>query len=272
MRHYGRLVRGLFRLAGLGLLLPILRRRTFRTGRYTTVFPTATYAPWLVDQEFTDVWDRVRRNTLVDIYCAYELWQLVQETGHVEGDIIEVGVWRGGSGAVMARSAQVSDSPSRVFLCDTFEGVVKASEADSYYRGGEHGDTSRERVERSLQELALDNALVMQGIVPDDLPPDFDTKRFRLCHIDVDVYESARDVLRWVWPRIPVGGVAVFDDFAFANVDGVTRLVEDFRGRPDALVVHNLNGHALVIRTTPQRSEAREPGAAADDAGTRAHA
>jgi O-methyltransferase len=249
IRHYGRLILGLVRLAGLGILLPILRRRTFRTGKYTAVFPTASYAPWLMDQEFTQVWERVRKRTLVDVYCAYELWQLVRETGHLEGDIIEVGVWRGGSGAVIARSAEVAGSGSRVFLCDTFEGVVKASQADSYYRGGEHGDTSRGTVERSLSELGLENAVVVQGVVPDDLPPELSANRFRLCHIDVDVYESARDVLEWVWPRIPLGGIAVFDDFAFANVDGITRLVEEFRGRPDGLVVHNLNGHALIIRT-----------------------
>jgi hypothetical protein len=34
-------------------------------------------------------------------------------------------------------------------------------------------------------------------------------KTFRLCHCDVDVYESAKGVLDWVWPRLSPGGVVV---------------------------------------------------------------
>ena len=32
-----------------------------------------------------------------------------------------------------------------------------------------------------------------------------------LCHIDVDVYQSARDTVEWVEPRLTSGGAIVFD-------------------------------------------------------------
>ncbi len=52
--------------------------------------------------------DAVRRNTLVDVWRCYELWSLVGELRDVPGAILEVGVWRGGTGALMAaRAARV---------------------------------------------------------------------------------------------------------------------------------------------------------------------
>ena len=52
-----------------------------------------------------------------------------------------MGTWRGGTGALLAKSAMLSGMDEKVYLCDTFKGVVKASEDDSVYVGGEHDDT-----------------------------------------------------------------------------------------------------------------------------------
>jgi O-methyltransferase len=73
-------------------------------------------------------------------------------------------------------------------------------------------------------------------------------RALRLCHIDVDVYRSARDVLEWAWPRLSPGGVAVFDDYGFPCCPGVTQFVDEQRGRTDRLVLHNLNGHGLIVK------------------------
>jgi O-methyltransferase len=38
-------------------------------------------------------------NTFVDVYRLYELWQVLEQVAHLDGDILEVGVWRGGQAA-----------------------------------------------------------------------------------------------------------------------------------------------------------------------------
>jgi O-methyltransferase len=73
-------------------------------------------------------------------------------------------------------------------------------------------------------------------------------RRFRFCHIDVDVCESASQTFDWVWPRLVTGGIVVFDDYGFYSCGGVTRLVDRMIGEPDRLVVYNVNGHALVVK------------------------
>jgi O-methyltransferase len=207
------------------------------------------YSPWLTDREFQAVYEIIRPHTLVDIYRCYELWTLVDQCAKLEGAIIEVGVWRGGTGALIAKRAKLSRIPDPVYLCDTFTGVVKASDRDSHYLGGEHADTSRAEVETLIRKrLSLDNVLLLEGVFPEATGDQISDQHVRLCHIDVDVYQSAKDILEWVWGRLVVGGMIVYDDYGFRSCDGITKHVEEQRGMPDRLVVHNLNKHAIVIK------------------------
>lgn len=72
-------------------------------GRYEYIYPVATYAPWRGNTEFLAGFDAVRGHTLVDLYRCWELWTLVGETANIDGSFLEVGVWRGGTGALIAR-------------------------------------------------------------------------------------------------------------------------------------------------------------------------
>ncbi len=69
-----------------------------------------------------------------------------------------------------------------------------------------------------------------------------------MCHIDVDVYESTKGIVEWIDSKMVIGGIYVYDDYGFPNTGGVTKFVEEQRYLPDRLVLHNLNGHAVVIR------------------------
>jgi len=212
---------------------------------HSMVLPHATYSPWLDDQEFIRCFDAVRRNTLVDIYRCHELWLLGKQLGLAEGDFLEVGVWRGGTGALLARS--IRGTGKRIFLADTFSGVVKAGAQDSAYAGGEHADTSEALVRDLFASLGLASAVILKGIFPDETA-DRGPERIALLHCDVDVYESAKDIVAWAVPRLSIGGVIVFDDYGFSGCEGVTRLVNQLRVDPRFRFIHNLNGHAILVR------------------------
>jgi O-methyltransferase len=228
-----------------------LQLSTIANLSHGVVIPHATYSPWLDDSSFLAAYKVIRENTLVDEYRCYELWSLVAQVAALEGDIIEVGVWRGGTGCLMAYRAQNLSPQKRVFLCDTFAGVVKAGGMDSQYRGGEHADTSLATVKELADRLELGNISILQGIFPEDTASAVEGNRFSLCHIDVDVYDSARDVMNWVWPRLCVGGCIVFDDYGFSTCDGVTRLVNENSPKAGAITLHNLNGHAIIVKIAP---------------------
>ncbi|MES2328263.1 MAG: TylF/MycF/NovP-related O-methyltransferase [Bacteroidota bacterium] len=210
------------------------------------VIPYASYSPWASDVEFMSVYTQVKANTLVDIYRCYELWNLTRDLKKVNGDILEVGVWRGGTGAVLAMASQ-SFADVTVYLADTFTGVVKATSEDRVYRGGEHADTSDTTVKELLEKVGASNYQVLKGIFPDDFPK-LTIDKLRLCHIDVDTYLSAKEIFDYAWPKISVGGVVIFDDYGFWTCEGVTKYVNSL-DLPDGRKIHNLNGHGIIIKT-----------------------
>ncbi|MDD4870777.1 MAG: macrocin O-methyltransferase [Kiritimatiellae bacterium] len=212
------------------------------------VRPRATYSPWNKDKDFKEVYRAINSYTLVDEYRCFELWSLVEQTTKLKGSLIEIGVWKGGTGALIAKKVQSCGITDPVYLCDTFTGVVKASCKDSLYCGGEHSDTSRDIVEKLLQSLEVNNVRILEGIFPDESAKSIEHEFFRFCHIDVDVYESAKGITEWIWDRIVVGGIVVYDDYGFASCDGITRFVEEQINCPDRIVIHNLNGHAVVVK------------------------
>jgi O-methyltransferase len=213
------------------------------------VYPHATYAPWSLDREFTSTFEEVRYHSHVDKYRCWELWKIVEQTAKLSaGECLEVGVWRGGSGCLIARRVELHGIASQVFLCDTFSGVAKAGPMDDRYKGGEHADTTESMVHNLARKLHL-NVRVLKGVFPDDTGILLEKEMFRFCHVDVDVYESARATTEWIWPRLVSRGVIVYDDYGFAGCDGVRRFVDEWQSATDCVFVHNLNGHAIVIKT-----------------------
>lgn len=215
--------------------------------KQSLLFPKSTYSPWLNDELFIKTYDAIKDNTLVDIYRCYELWQISKRLKNSTAAIIEVGVWRGGTAALLAKA---NDNNSPVYLCDTFEGVAKAGEKDNQYKGGEHADTSMETVDKLMNQLDISGYHILKGIFPDVNADRVEDQKCKICHIDVDVYDSAKDIFNWVWQRMIVGGVVVFDDYGFAACAGITQLVNELAdSTTDAFFVHNINGHGLLIKT-----------------------
>lgn len=228
------------------------RMRAGELRDHEEVRPYATYAPWKTDAAFQSALDTIKGHTLVDFYRCWELWTLVEQSAKLEGDILEVGVWRGGTGALIAKKAELCGIEGTVYLCDTFSGVVKVGDHDTTYKGGEHADTSREIVERLARDvMKLTNVKILEGIFPDDSGGYLEGQgaRFRLCHIDVDVYQSAKDIVDWIWGRMPIGGITIYDDYGSFRCRGITEFVNAQAGMHDRIVLHNLNGHAVVIKT-----------------------
>jgi O-methyltransferase len=214
---------------------------------YQCIVPNSSYSPWYDDSEFMETYNKVKPNTLVDIYRCFELWNYVKRNSKLEGAIVEIGVWRGGTGAILAQ-ADRNNPNSYIILADTFEGVVKASSVDTIYKGGEHSDTSETIVNDLMKGLKLSNYKILKGIFPDkaNLDDDRDLK-IKLCHIDVDTYQSAKDIFNYVWEKMVKGGAVIFDDYGFWGCEGVTNLGNEIH-RSDAVFIHNLNGHAIFVK------------------------
>ncbi len=203
--------------------------------------------PWLQDSGFMHCYRQISTHSLVDIMRCYSLWQAVEQLTHLPGVVLEVGLWRGGTAALLTQRLR---GRKEIYLADTFQGVVKAGEHDNRYRGGEHADTSRDIVEALLHGLGLSSWTILEGIFPEETGGALDQEQICFCHIDVDVYQSARDISSWVWERMPIGGVIIYDDYGFPSCQGVRKLVDELSSDTDKLFIYNLNGQAMLVKTS----------------------
>jgi len=218
--------------------------------RHSVTVSECTYSPWNLDEEFLRAYRGVADYTLVDKRKLFGLWEYSRQVRNLDGDYLEVGVWRGGTGCLLAQSIKFQGSNRRIFLCDTFEGMPATDVArDNFYKGGELADTSVDLVRDLASRLGLSNVVLCKGYFPQDTSAQVDSNRFALVHIDVDIYPSARDTVEWIWDKLLPGGVIVFDDYGYSATEGVTRYVDEhFRNRTDAFFVFNLVGHGIVIK------------------------
>ena len=126
----------------LSALVRVAYRGRLDPHEHAIIIPESSLSPWRFDEGFNAAYEQIRAFTLVDEMRLYELWALAGQLDSVPGDIIEIGVWRGGSGCLLAMQGAQGERPATVYLCDTFAGVVHA--------GAGRPDLRRRRARRHL--------------------------------------------------------------------------------------------------------------------------
>jgi O-methyltransferase len=143
----------------------------------------------------------------------------------VPGDLIETGVWRGGSVIFMRgvlRAHGVTDR--NVWVADSFQGLPPAN-LELYPQDAESDDFhSMEELRVSLDEvkenfrrygLLDDQVKFLPGWFKDTLPTLGD-ERFAVIRLDGDLYESTIDAITNLYPRLEPGGFCIVDDYGMA--------------------------------------------------------
>lgn len=150
----------------------------------------------------------------------------VRATAGAAGAVAELGVYRGGSAALLCKHA--GESP--VHLFDTFAGLP-ADCPDGVHRAGEFS-ASKDDVVAFLRGLGYDPA-VHAGVFPGTAPPD---ATYRFVHVDGDLYRTTKDAIDYFAPRMAAGGAILFDDYRWQATPGVARAVDAaFAGRVESV-------------------------------------
>lgn len=176
------------------------------------------------------------RFTMVTSKNLISLYNLVQRanTQDVPGDIVECGVWNGGSAVMMASAMQDASMPvpqRSIWLFDSFQGLPPPSERDgdaeqeSYFEGWCKGDQAN--VERAFNtfDLPLSNVKIVPGWFNDTLHTAA-VSQIAVLHIDADWYDSVKIVLDTFYDRVAPGGFVMLDDYGYWK--GCDRAVADF--------------------------------------------
>lgn len=177
----------------------------------------------------------VPRYTMLSTRRLEKLYYLVQQLGRhrIEGDIVECGVWNGGSAAIMAAALHESpEGPARdLWLCDSFVGLPPPGEHDGtrerswYFEGWNRGE--RANVEEILTHYRVspESQHYVVGWFEETLP-DIAVQNVALLHVDGDWYDSVKVVLEQLYDRVVPGGYVVLDDYG--HWQGCRKAFEDF--------------------------------------------
>ena len=157
---------------------------------------------------------------------------IIPEIKSIDGDICEIGVYRGGSLEHFARMC-----PEKNLIgIDTFEGLPAPSDFDRVtnlgdfpgHQKGDFGDVNYDELKR-IFEIFFKNVMLIRGCFPsDEIINQIKDRQFCFVHVDVDLYQSVKDCCEYFYPMILPRGVILFDDYGFDSTPGCKRAVDEF--------------------------------------------
>ena len=176
------------------------------------------------------------KNDQVSSEETVKILELARECLRVSGDFVEFGCYKGDTSLLLAEllvEKSVEKSAKKLWIYDSFEGLPEKSGYDESvlgvdFRGGELFVTKREVKERFLR-AGLPVPVIKKGWFSDlteaDLP-----REIAFSFLDGDFYESIRDSLKLVVPRMSESGVMVVHDYTSPALPGVRKAMEEWGG------------------------------------------
>jgi O-methyltransferase len=151
------------------------------------------------------------------------MYDLINQRTQLEGDVAEVGVFRGGVGILLGDMLPNKN----IYLFDTFEGIPEVCEKDNFHIVKDFDDVDYEEVKETLSEWS--NIKVYKGFFPNEQSNQLlSNKKFSIVHIDTDTYNSYIDCLEFFYPRMVPNGLILLDDYNESSCEGATLATNEF--------------------------------------------
>ncbi|WP_202461407.1 TylF/MycF/NovP-related O-methyltransferase [Streptomyces sp. SID8374] len=160
----------------------------------------------------------------------------------IPGDIVECGVWRGGSMQACARTLlSVGETERELYLFDTYEGMTPPT-AEDLRRDGRPAQelldaqgkdrpiwavASLEDVQAGFENVPYPKERVhyVRGRVEDTVPEQA-PEQIAILRLDTDWYASTKHELEHLYSRLVSGGVLLIDDYGYWQ--GSRQAVDEF--------------------------------------------
>ena len=210
------------------------------------------------------------KNDQVNEKDTAKILELAKAVLWVEGDWVEMGCYRGDTSLLLAEllvensvekpvgkmrksSGEAVENrgggkdKKRLWIYDSFEGLPEKTKMDESalgedFKSGELVVTKREVKARFLR-AGLPVPVIKKGwfggLCDEDLP-----EKIAFAFLDGDFYESIKDSLRLVGPKMVRGGVIIVHDYNNLALPGVKKAVDEWLKGQEMMVI----GGLAVIR------------------------
>jgi O-methyltransferase len=173
---------------------------------------------------------------------------------NVPGEIVECGVWKGGSMMIAARALKKLSSTQRtLYLFDTYEGMTAPQDVDRSIKGQAASELLKtqpkdgswiwavgplEGVTQVMQDTQYpsEKIVYVKGPVEETIPAQAPAQ-IALLRLDTDWYQSTYHELTHLYPRLVPGGVLIIDDYG--HWEGARRAVDQYFAEKNLPVLLN---------------------------------
>ena len=221
------------------------------------------------DKEFQDLYSKVgtrkSKYTLTSMERCYSLYKAIQyiTKGNILGDIVECGVWRGGSAMLAALTLIKNQQTHRkIYLYDTYEGMPEPTDKDIDIHGvpyrllwkkeKEFLSVSLDEVKKNIFSTGYpkENIIFVKGMVQDTIPNTV-PKQIALLRLDTDLYESTYHELFHLYPKTTSQGIIIIDDYG--HFQGSQEATEKYLSQnPQKVLLHRIDYSCRVwIKPSP---------------------
>ncbi len=164
-------------------------------------------------------------------------YKLFERTVHIEGDIVECGIFKGSSFLRFAMYRKIHNIENKKLIgFDSFDNFPETEyEQDKHLREkfiAEAGDMSISR-QQLTDVLSNKNCGNNVSLIPGDITktvPEFVDKykdvKISILNIDVDIYEPTVAILEHLYPLVSKNGIIILDDYM--TFPGETKAVNEY--------------------------------------------
>lgn len=185
-----------------------------------------------MEPEFKDIFLKSKDYTMTSPERMYSLYKSTEYVinNNIPGDIVECGVWRGGSSMVCALTMiKMQSTDKKIYMYDTYSGMSEPTEKDVDFEGNpsinkwkkmerdEHNKwdyASLKEVKNNMRKTNYpdEKIIYIKGKVENTIPEKIPEK-ISILRLDTDWYESTYHELIHLFPRLSKNGVLIIDDY-----------------------------------------------------------
>jgi O-methyltransferase len=197
---------------------------------------------------YYNVLDDLKNYTLGNIEALklHQALALKISEDNIQGDIVECGVYNGGSAAAMASAANMDQR--KIWLYDSFEGMPSISDIDGKdakkYEGMCVGEIDKVKSVMAFIKLIETKYIIKKGWFKQTFK-EKGPEKIALLHIDSDWYESVKICLEHFYDRVQEGGIILLDDFG--HWEGCRNAFYDFIQQRNIKPLVERRGHTQMF-------------------------
>jgi hypothetical protein len=228
--------------------LPILRKIKQHGGTFVPHLNFAKteyrFVNRLAHNAMVKTWDKGDSVSHLNTGIHENICEALDLTARLEGDYVEIGVYRGGSALTALNyldelAARNPDLPrKKAWLLDTYEGFnyEEAGLSSDALWSGTHGLYGKDETmtyirDTIMKDVSSEFELVASNICADDLPDGI--KKIAVANVDVDMYEATLSALQKVAPLIVRGGIIIAEDpTSTPGLYGALLALDEFMASP----------------------------------------